>query len=273
MNAGQGEPILQRSLPFTPWDDPALSRMSGLKPVVGHWARVDEAYGGQMAKRVRFLATRRATVAQVLPAGRAAVAELRDCVLADLPDGFTRTGEWVTCPDGRDVAATGDPVETLGRLLQEDLLVLSPEGGAHVLVAGVLCFPASWTLAEKIGRPLGRIHRPVARYDAALAARVEALFHRVPAGRAMWRANALGYARADLHQPRSEADPRDEAAPARYLRCERQTILRLPRTRAVVFAVHTYVLRPEALTADQRASCPLRFEGQDAAKCFDSFRP
>ena len=33
----------------------------------------------------------------------------------------------------------------------------------------------------------------------------------------------------------------------------RQVLVRLPVTRAVVFSIHTYMVRPEALSSDQRA--------------------
>lgn len=241
--SGQGAPILQSHLPFTPWADPALARMPGMKPVEGSWIVADEARAAQLAERRRLLTLRRAQVCAILPRAVPAFAELLELVLAELRPR--------TVPDG---AAAG----VLCSLLQEDLLILQPEGDTHVLTGGVLCFPASWTLAEKIGRPLARIHAPVAEYDARLAGQVDRLFDRVPVGRAMWRANALGYASADLYQPRPEAAPKLRA-PNRYLRCERQTVFRLPQSRAIVFAVHTYVVAPGALTPEQRASCPIVF--------------
>ena len=54
----------------------------------------------------------------------------------------------------------------------------------------------------------------------------------------------MWYADPDLHQPRSASDRRPE--PGRdlpgYLRSERQAVLRLPKTRAVVFSIHTFVV-------------------------------
>ena len=60
----------------------------------------------------------------------------------------------------------GDPMGTLGHLVQEDLCLMEKRGEEHVLTAAVLCFPASWRLADKIGRPLEAIHVPVPEYDA-----------------------------------------------------------------------------------------------------------
>lgn len=255
---GQGAPILQSHLPFTPWGDPALSRLPGMTPVSGNWIVVDDVYAAQMAEKSRLLAAERDTVIQTTQGSELAQAELLETVIATLPSEFERDGQTIRCPDGREVSPNGAPFDVLGALLQEDLILLQRASDEHVLTAALLCFPASWTLKEKIGRPLGRIHAPVPEYDMGLAERVQNLFDRVQPGRAMWRANALGYACPNLHHPRTETAPR-RPEPARYLRCERQTVLRLPRTQAVVFAVHTYVLRPDALTSTQRHGCPVMF--------------
>lgn len=257
--SGQGAPILQTQLPFTPWEDPALARMPGMKPVDGSWITVDDAYGAQMAERARLMSQQRGAILQAQRGSKAAQAEALEIVLEALPAAFRVQASHISCPDGRDVAIDGAPFDVLNQLVQEDILILERRGGEHVLIAGLLCFPASWTLSEKIGRPLTAIHRPVPRYDGPLARRVQSIFDRVPPGQVMWRANALGYARADLHQPKTEAAPKDQAEAARYLRCERQTVLRLPRSGAILFAVHTFVVRPEALTADQAATCPVDF--------------
>lgn len=254
---GQGVPILQTTLPHTPWDDPALSRMPGLKPVTGHWIVVDDAYAPQMTERERLLRSLRDDVLQTCNGSEAAQAELLAIVLDDLPGSFSRDGDMVVRPDGVGASLKGEPLLVLGHLLQEDLLLLDLQGDEHVLVAGLLCFPASWTLGEKMGRPLTRIHRPVHEYDRQLAGQVQRLFDRMPVSRAMWRANMLGYAEPDLHQPKSEVAPRSTSRPPRYLRSERQTVLRLPQTGAILFAVHTWVVALENLTSQQAASCPI----------------
>ena len=250
--------ILQSRLPHAPWADPALSRMPGMRPVEGHWIVVDDAYARQMDERARLMADRRGDVLAVLPGAEAALDELAAIVLGDLPGGFARAGDAVRRPDGRTVPTVGAPLDVLGGLLQEDLLILEKHGDEHVLTAGLLCFPANWTLAEKIGRPLTRIHRPIAAYDDDVARRVQRLFDHVRPGRPMWRANVLAHATPALHHPRSESRPRDDVPlPPPFVRSERQTVLRLPLTGAVLFAVHTFVVRADALTPEQRRRCPL----------------
>lgn len=205
------------------------------------WLRTDEAYALQMAYRVELLRDRRDAVlyapGEVLDPAR----ELLDETLAILPaKGFVVTGNAVRCPDGRKVRIDREaPLLTLGHLVQEDLCILEKRGAEHVLTGAVLCFPASWRLADKVGRPLTTIHDPVPAYDGNIAARVQRLFDGVQVGRPLWRFNRLRYANPDLHQPVRQ----DPEAPRPYHRSERQCILRLPITQAVVFTIHTYVMR------------------------------
>ena len=59
------------------------------------------------------------------------------------------------------------------------------------------------------------------------------------------RFNQLWYRDPELYQPRPAGAPRRVGAGSAagpYYRSERQTLLRLPDTRAVIFAIHTYVL-------------------------------
>ena len=206
------------------------------------WLRVDAAYADQMAYRTELIRDRRQAVLARQQGSEAACREVLEEALAVLPGlGFTVGANRVDCPDGRSVALDwSDPLSCLGHLVQEDICILQkPEGAQeHLLTAAVLCFPANWRLAEKIGRPLTAIHIPVAEYDADLARRVQRLFDGVREGRPLWRYNRLRYVDADLHQPvrrRTDGD-------MKYVRSERQCILRLPRTQAVVFSIHTYVI-------------------------------
>ena len=249
------DPVFQTSLP----DDMLhLRPLPGIQPVRGAWLHVDDGYGGQMARREALLSGQRQDVLWSLPEAHGPALELLDHVLEMLPDlGFRVSGGEVRCPDGRDVGVRrDDPLGTLGRLVQCDFCLLDRGDGAeHVLRAAVLCFPASWRLDEKAGRPLTAIHDPVREYDEGLAARVQRLFDGVQPGRPIWRFNRLWYRDAELHQPRSIHDRRPDAGAKRgdFLRSERQTILRLPESRWVVFAIHTFVLKaadvPEALQA------------------------
>ncbi len=254
---------LQKSLPISPWSDPRLARMPGILPLdPAEWILIDDAYAGQMALRDELIKGRPEDVLLIDLSAAEAASELLSFVLtsiAALP-GFQVGQESVRRPDGGLVTLDrADPLATAGRLVQEDLCIMQPRGAEHVLTAAVLCFPASWTLAEKFLRPLIGIHGPIAAYDDDIARRVQRLFDAIRPERPMWRANAHLWKEARLFAPRTEADPRPPVSwPAPYLRSERQCLSRLPRTGAVVFSIHTFLLRTDNLTPDQVASLSRR---------------
>ncbi len=236
--------IFQTQIPYDITDQPALP---GIRPLGDDpWLLQDESFAAQMAERDRLLRECRDEVVAMDAKASAAALELLDMVLAHIcPDG----ADVVTRPDGVTIDIDrNDPMGTLGRLVQEDLCILQKQGDEHVLTAAVLCFPASWRLDEKFLRPLIGIHRIVEPYDDNLARRVQRLFDGIQVGRGLWRFNALDYADPSLFQPMSEYDKRPHGGTGAkpYLRSERQCLIRLPDTRAVVFSIHTFVLEKAA---------------------------
>lgn len=240
--------VLQDRLPANLRADALLP---GVQPLgCERWVAVDDAYVGQMAVRDALLCDRRDAVYWLDPSAAEAATEVLTEALAFLPDlGFHVAGRQDTRPDGRCIDINADaPLVTLGALIQEDICILQKRGDEHVLTGAVLCFPANWTLGEKAGRPLIGIHAPVVEYTSQLATRVQRLFDGVQIGRPLWRNNYLLYDKPDLFQPASEKDPpRTIAGAGRFIRAERQCILRLPETRAVIFSIHTYVVLASAV--------------------------
>lgn len=231
----------------------ADARLPAMRPIVGPWLLLDEAYGAQMGVRRDLLATREADVYAQLPQNLSAARAFLGLALDALPDGFDLNGGRVVCPDGIAVTLDWDaPLWTAGNLFQQDVCILEKQGDEHVLTGAVLCFPASWTLAEKIGKPLVRIHKPVPEYDTSIATRVQRMFDGVQAGRPMWRANALRYDESKLFHPKLEDDSRPISHKgARFIRSERQTVLRLPQDGAVAFTIHTMVVEVGSENGDQ----------------------
>lgn len=254
-------PICQATLPVAPWTDALAARLPGLQPVAdGDWLRVDDAYAGQMAYRDQLIAHRRTEVAMRAAGPIAAEAALLEQVVANvmtLP-GYASVDGGIRRPDGVVVSLDSDenPVVIAARLAQEDFLILDQTPESHVLTSAVLCFPASWTLSQKIGRNMLGIHQPVDRYDDNIAKRVNRVMDVLQQGNAVWRANVLCYNDPELHQPRLEHErrPFDPAGPV-YVRVERQVLKRLTPT-ATVFSIHTYLVPIEALTPEQADSLP-----------------
>ena len=250
--------VLQSRLPFAPWMLPQTRRLPGIQPLdPADWLQVDDAYAGQMALRDRLIAQREAAVHGLLPQAEDAAQELYDRVLGELPRlGFRLERDAATRPDRVVVPLDrARPLVTLGRLCQEDFCLMQPgAGGEHVLTGAILCFPAGWTLSEKLGRAMLRIHVPVPKYTGDVARRVQRLFEAMRAEQPLWRANAH-HSRAPLFNPLREDAPKDLAeGEMPFIRSERQCLLKLPRTGAVVFSIHTWRVRLSDLTPEQAAA-------------------
>ncbi|MES2664705.1 MAG: DUF3445 domain-containing protein [Pseudomonadota bacterium] len=250
--------IVQTRLPFAPWADPRTRRLPGIVPLdMADWLQVDDAYAAQMAERDRLIRDCPGLVHGLTDQAQEAAAEVYDLILPRLPAlGFRIDGDQATRPDGVTVAMIrAQPLLTLGRLIQEDICLMQPDGaGEHLLSGAILCFPAGWTLAEKLGRAMMRIHLPVEKYTEDVGRRVQRMLDLVRVDQPLWRANAH-HSRAALFNPLREDAPKDMAEGAMpCIRSERQSLIRLPASRAVVFSIHTYLVRLADLTPDQTAA-------------------
>ena len=252
--------ILHSTLPEPPWLSPTMWRLPGIMPLpLEDWLIRDEVFADQMALRDELVATTSDAVHALQPRALPAAQECYDTVLAALreDDGYSFGDTAVTRPDGVTVPLDRSaPLLTLGRLIQSDLCLMQPGEDGHVLTGAILCFPAYWTLAEKIGRPLTAIHVPVPDYDDAIARRVQRLFDAIQPGRPLWRMNANLHASGALFTPKREADPEHRVSleKAVFVRSERQVLRKLPRTGVTVFSIHTYMIRIRDLAPEARAT-------------------
>src|SRR5690606_30629441 len=73
------------------------------------------------------------------------------------------------------------PLKAASLSIQEDLVLMRKSEDGWRLAAASLCFPSSWSLAEKFGRPLAGIHEPVPRFgrDTRNAELIERMFDKL----------------------------------------------------------------------------------------------
>ena len=164
------------------------------------------------------------------------------------------------------------PLVIAAQNVQEDLVVLlpSPEegGGEYVVAAAAVCFADQWDVAAKIGKPLTHVHAPVEAYPRVAAA-VNAFFRNLQPGDEKIRYNFTFCERSALHQPHDCGDASDCPLPDTglpsqlHLRVERQGLIRLPQTHAVLFTIRTYLERVQDLPEPLRA--PLAAELRDTS--------
>lgn len=129
----------------------------------------------------------------------------------------------------------------LGEIWEPDFLLLRPDAaGRFQLVGGCVCFPSSWSLAEKIGHPLEFIHGPVPGLNAQLGRSIDAFLTKLTPGTA-WLRHNWGLSRSpELNQHPSRLLPRLDNSVALsevWLRVERQALVALPASGGVLFAI------------------------------------
>ena len=150
------------------------------------------------------------------------------------------------------------PLDWLGRQVQEDLLLMDGQTEAGIpLVAGQLCFANDWCLGDKMGKSFLNIHTEVPLFHEQIGYSSSLLMERLKPGRPVWRlnwsiktSNRLNLA---TRFSREIALTKDGLTPENvgercYLRLERQTLCRLPRTNGILFTVRTYQTRLTSLT-------------------------
>jgi dimethylamine monooxygenase subunit A len=218
------------------------------------WFEIDSRYTRDLAEKRDLLATRRQDVFACRPEAVEACREARDMVVENLtathPDWFTRDRDLLRNNLSREAIDLNraDPLEHAARLVQEDLCIIQVRGDVPVFTAGAVCFPSRWKLHEKIGKPLEDVHGPVPLYADRLLRPVDRFMQHLKPNRIACRLNWSLLDDPALFLPsgkwRGQADAAitpDSVSHRVYLRVERQTLRRLPRTGAVLFGIRVHV--------------------------------
>jgi hypothetical protein len=201
------------------------------------WLVVDEHHAAELAIRRRLLEDHPEDVFGALAGTEAASAETLALV----------TG-WLGARGGPvSVDAGLHPLAAAGMLVQEDLCVMVRHDDGWHLDAAILCFPTLWLLADKLGRVNADVHAPVPHFAEELLARVDGFFDRLRPGNPVWRRNfsvmpdpMLCIAAREFDPPLGSITVGGDGDPL-WLRSERQTLRRLPRTGAILFTIKVQI--------------------------------
>ncbi len=154
--------------------------------------------------------------------------------------------EWHALPDSDEqlFAPGSDPwiqMRQLGEKMEPDLLLLAPdEDGQMRLLAGCVCFPSSWSLPEKLGKPMALIHDPTPGLNRTLGRQIDAFLANMRPGSAWLRSNWGLSASPELNQRPDRPVPRvtpELSMEEVWLRLERQALVSLPKSRGVLFGI------------------------------------
>jgi dimethylamine monooxygenase subunit A len=128
--------------------------------------------------------------------------------------------------------------------VQEDLVLMVERDGRLIFGAGSVHFPNRWDLRSKLGLTMREVHAPVASLNAQLEPAIDDFLTRLSSDKPVWRLGWGVIDSKDLYQPTDgTASPRPlNATPAdHYLRVERETLTRFPRTNCVLFTIRTFL--------------------------------
>ncbi|HVY50104.1 MAG TPA: DUF3445 domain-containing protein [Devosia sp.] len=243
----------------TPYDGSSKLFEIGLKPLEpDDWVDVDGRLAADLEEKERLLAATPEEVFAAEPGTWAGQQEALALLAAHLPARFPQIyrhlGEAIEIvPAGRriDLAATPALV-TAARLIQEDLVLMHRGESGWRLAAGCVCFPSSWRVSEKFGRPVDEIHGPVPGFGPGTrpAELISRMFDNLQPSRLVIRWNWSLYGDASLAHPVPPPAPRfgtGRSAEHVFLRTERQTMRKLPQSRDILFAIKIAVEPLEAL--------------------------
>lgn len=230
-----------------PWVAGPFRWRLNLRPLdLADWFEYGADTDRLLADKAEVLATHRSTVFGALPAATDACAEVLEHVVAHLA---AHHPEHLAPIDPED-----HPLVAAARLVPEDLVVMSQVDGRLLCTAGVVCFPNRWDLASKIGQPLQAVHAPVAQLNEQLAGPIDAFFDRLGPGRSFWRLGWGLIETPELYQPLDGTAPARRPVPDAsaagegiWVRVERETLRRFPRTGAVLFTIRTHLSRVDEL--------------------------
>jgi hypothetical protein len=248
----------------TPYDGSAKPFTIGLKPLdPATWIEIDGHYEAYLREKDRLIAERPGDVFAARPDTHDAQREVLDLVVDHLVGGQTTV---FPGPSQRDLlgsrlprfAAQGSdepPLQIAARFVQEDLVLMRRSGDGWRLAAASLCFPSSWSLAQKFDRPLDAIHAPVPAFGPGTrtASLITRIFDSLKIDQPVERMNWSLQEDAALFHPRSksERDARTEAAgttllgarpvEAAFIRVERQTLRKMPASGDILFTIRVHL--------------------------------
>jgi hypothetical protein len=218
-----------------------------------HWLVRDQAAPSELALRRRLMDEQREQVFACNAPAEPAAAEAAELVARWLDHRGLEL--W---PEG----ARHHPLARAGLSVQEDLCLMVHHHGAWHLEAALLCFPSTWSLTEKLGRPVAEVHAPVAHYTDELSARVDTFFDRMAPGKlalrrnlSLWPTCLLWVPTPDIEASLWDPPSIDPSVPWLWIRSERQTLRRLPRSGAILFTIRVQTAPLSVLSdSPQRAN-------------------
>ena len=254
---------------YMPFDKGRFRLSMGIVALdLDEWLQPDEYFYKELLEKETLLDNQKNEVFQSIQGSQLAQQEVLDLII----DYMNRFHSELVRIDGDKIFIDGIkrnfsrkeftemPLDLAGRVVQEDLCLMAPGDTGYTLEAASLCFPSRWRLIDKIGKRMVDIHSPVPEYENKLARPVDRFFDKLDINKPVWRVNWSLTDDPDLYQPIRKTSTdysrninSKNAGDLIFLRCERQTLRRLPNTGWILFSIKTYVDKVSALVCKPQA--------------------
>ena len=139
------------------------------------------------------------------------------------------------------------PLLAASLLVDDDLCLMEKRNNAWTLTAASLCAPSFFSADHVIGKSLEDLHIPVTGFRHSLLHRVTRIFDNLLADQIIERRNWSVVASGDLFLPEERVVRSDQSnistadvAEKLFVRMERQTLRRLPKTGGILFTIRIW---------------------------------
>lgn len=226
----------------------------GLRPLeLKDWIEIDATNEKRLLMKEKIFRENKDLVLQINPEAEDACFELeemvREHVLQYFPDQFSMAAsELYVNSTGYSFSQPQTAEQALmnaSQYVQEDFAFLSSEPPIK-LIGGSICFPSRWNLKEKMNLNSEGIHAPVPKFQQTIGKPTETFMEKVSVDKPMQRFNWTLHDTDHIFTPFPSNDGRtditkDNVLDVTYVRYERQTLRRMPKTKKVLFTIRTYV--------------------------------
>lgn len=241
----------------TPYDGSSKPFNIGVRPLdINDWLEVDANLTSYLNEKAKHYRQDRHQVIVSEETSIAAQTEvlnlLSEHVCTRYPNIYRKTKSGIDILDGQFHVALDDqtlpPLAIAAKLVQEDLVLMSASPDGWRLVAASLCFPSAWNLLEKFGHPLHKVHAPVPGFGTGTrnASVIDRMFDNLRPEQPVMRWNWSLHEDGVLHHPTSHTGSESRFGNGDigghvFLRVERQTLRKLPKSGDILFTVRIYL--------------------------------
>ncbi|CAF9905184.1 MAG: hypothetical protein HETSPECPRED_004905 [Heterodermia speciosa] len=257
-----------KPLPYRPFRYGPYHITMGLRTMQwDDWIELDSEFPRFHADKTRRIAERESkcciTAPEAYDGAVELLEELADYLPQRYPTLYSRTADSITNMwNNQTISLTqplaSDPITLCSLLVQDDLAIMFEKpDGQYYLLSGAILLAGFWRLTDKFGMPLSEIHTSgdVPGFKPKLEKGMMNFFRRIQPAQPVLRNNYFIQVDDDLAWSSSIGSEdgsnstqshgwataqKNKAIEHHYLRSERQSLRRLPRSGGVVFTIRTY---------------------------------